>query len=139
MLIAAGGIAQLHRDQYEIRSHTSYAATRDSVPEPDVQVLARSLRRRLPRRALLLIEVTDSSMYRDRVIKTPIYGENRAPEYWIVDVKRQLVLVHTQPSRSGYKHIEERRRGTLRPGKLPDVSIALADIPWTPHRYKAKR
>ena len=131
---------KLDRATYEVRSHTSHAATRDSVPEPDVQILERSLRRRLPRRALLLIEVTESSMYRDRTIKEPIYSENRAPEYWIVDIKRQIVHVHTKPTRKGYgRVVEHKSGGVLRPVKLPSIAIAVDDIPWGPRHYKRPR
>src|SRR5690606_13491661 len=41
----------LDPERFEVRAHTSYAATWDSVPEPDVQVIEKAPRRRLPRRA----------------------------------------------------------------------------------------
>jgi len=39
-----------------------------------------------PNKALRLIEVAESSPRRNRLIKTEIDAENRAPEYWIVDL-----------------------------------------------------
>lgn len=125
---------------YEVRAHTSYAATRDSVPEPDVQVLSYSLRRRLPRRALLLIEVNESSEYRDRVLKPSIYAENRAPEYWVVDLKHEVVWVHTRPTRRGYGRVECLRAGdVLRPLKLPAIELPVSAIPWAPREPGKRR
>jgi Uma2 family endonuclease len=127
-------------DEYEIRSHSSYVATHDSVPEPDVQVLKHSLRRHLPRQALLLIEVSETSFGKDSRIKAPIYGENRAPEYWIVDLPNQAVWVHTQPTRQGYRRVVRRGSGdVLHPVAVPDVEIAVADIPWHPRPVRRRK
>jgi len=127
-------------DEYEVRQHTSYAATHDSVPEPDVQVLRRALRRRLPRQALLLIEVSQTQIKKDRELKPPIYAENRCPEYWVVDIPGQVVWVHTEPTRSRYKQIEHvDLDGVLRPRALPGIEIAVRDIPWWPPEDKRRR
>jgi Uma2 family endonuclease len=129
------------RDAYEVRSHTSYAATVDSVPEPDVQVVEYAARRRLPRRAFLVIEVSESSLSKDRLIKAPIYGENLAPEYWIVDIPHEVVLVHAKPRRGAYERVAQLGHGdVLRPVALPGVEIAVAEIPWRPRASgKARR
>lgn len=125
---------------YEIRSHSTYAATPDSVPEPDVQVVSHSLRERLPRECFLLIEVSESSVRKDRVIKAPIYGENRAPEYWVIDIPHQTVFVHTKPTRKGYSRVVARHAGdVLRPVALRGFEIAVADIPWKPRAARKRR
>lgn len=120
---------------FDVRGHCPFAATDDSEPEPDISVS----RRRLgtldhPDTALLLIEVAESSLRKDRKLKAPIYGEARVPEYWIVDIsgKDLSVDVHTGPTNDGYRFVETLRDGdTLRPTKLPNVEIAVGDIPWT--------
>jgi Uma2 family endonuclease len=82
-----------------------------------------------PSNALLLVEVAESSLSRDRDIKASIYAENGAAEYWIVDVKARCVWVHTQPKRGTYTSVVKLgRRGTLAPTKLPGVSISIADM-----------
>jgi Uma2 family endonuclease len=127
-------------DTYEIRQHTSYAATEDSVPEPDVQVLERALRRRLPRTTLLLIEVSESTLRKDTMLKPSIYSENRCPEYWVVDIKSRLVWVHSEPGRDGYERVERYDRSmTLRPREIPGIEIRVADIPWLPTEDKRSR
>lgn len=119
-------------DSFDVRGHSPFAATDDSEPEPDVSVARRSPERTHPSVALLLIEVSESSLRKDREIKTRLYAEAGVPEYWIVDLTGDeiVVEVYTDPSPQGYRLIEA--MGTdriLRPTQLPGVAIAVADIP----------
>jgi Uma2 family endonuclease len=127
-------------DAYEIRGHTSFHATDDSVPEPDVQVLHRAIRAKLPKEALLIIEVSDTSLRKDREIKASIYAENGIGEYWIVDVNAETVYVHTgpvefEPKFHGYRNVEAVGiDGVLRPIALTGVELRVTDVPWNPKR-----
>lgn len=112
---------------YEVRSHSPFAATDDSEPEPDVSVSLRRRRRAYhPSKALLLIEVAESSLRKDRVIKSGIYAENEAPEYWIVDVRARCVHVYTHP-RDGKYTVTRRvgRGGVLRPLRV-DIELKVS-------------
>ena len=126
-------LTRLLDESYDVRSHSPFAASEDSEPEPDVSIARRPPGNpEHPSSVLLLIEVSESSIIKDRKLKAPIYGEARVPEYWIVDISTpQLVVhVHTRPTDDGYRHVETLRAGdTLRPSKLPGVEIAIADIP----------
>lgn len=125
----------LERRRYEIRGHTSFAATEDSVPEPDVAVYPRKMRARLPRHALLAVEVALTSLTKDRKIKTAIYAEAGVPEYWIVNVRARSIEVHTQPERSGYAHVVSRKdNDVLRPASLHPFELRVSDIPWGPRK-----
>jgi len=117
-------------DSFDVRAHSPFAASDDSEPEPDVSV-SRWLRRTAyhPGRALLLVEVAESSLRRDRVLKAEIYAENRAPEYWIVDLSTNSVFVHTDPFRGSYRSIVQlRRKDVLRPIHLPAIELRVADV-----------
>jgi Uma2 family endonuclease len=115
---------------YEVRQHSPFAATDDSEPEPDVSISRKKKRGYYhPRKALLLIEVAESSLRKDRKIKSEIYAENRAPEYWIVDVKTRTVWVYTEPKAGIYQRVEQLgRKDRLRPTLLPKISIRVADL-----------
>lgn len=127
-------------DSYEVRQHTSYSATADSVPEPDVQVISRALRRQLPRAAFLLVEVSETTVRKDQTVKPPIYAENRCPEYWVIDIPNQAVWVHTEPTKQRYKSVVRLdANDVLRPRMLPGVAIPVADIPWWPPETKRSR
>lgn len=121
-------------ERFDVRGHSPFAATPDSVPQPDVQVIEHDARRsRLPRAALLVIEVSVSSRYRDHVIKPPIYAEGDVPEYWIVNAKARTIDVLTRASPMGYQERTTLRIGQmLRPVALPGIEIPVADVPWLP-------
>ncbi len=81
-----------------------------SEPEPDI-VLARMKKggyhdaHPTPKDVVLIIEVSDSSLKKDRKIKLPIYADAGIPETWIVNLKAEEVSVYTQPSVDGYARI----------------------------------
>ncbi|MFP2932227.1 Uma2 family endonuclease [Pyxidicoccus sp. 3LG] len=105
-----------------------------SEPEPDLAVVtvADEERARVhPRTALLVVEVADDSIRRDRQTKSRIYARARIPEYWLVDVARKGVEVYTEPdARKGhYRAQREVRAGEeLRSSSLPGVALSVADL-----------
>lgn len=83
-----------------------------TVVEPDLVLCregARSYRDPHPGPAdvLLLIEVSESSVRYDRKVKARLYARARIVEYWIVDVAREIVIVHREPGESGYASVVE--------------------------------
>ena len=124
--------ARLSIDEWDVRAHSPYAATDDSEPEPDVQVSKRPKPRGShPTNALLVVEVSRSSLRKDRNIKLPIYAENGVPEYWIVDLARREVAIYTQPIESRYAVVEHVDiTGTLRPSFAPELAIEMRELPW---------
>lgn len=125
--------------RFDVRSHSGFAASNDSMPEPDVSVSRRTPGGGHPNHALLLVEVSDSSLTKDRSIKTEIYARAGVPEYWIVNVQQQTVEVLTRPTRSGYGRTVTRAAGAiLRPTRLRGLSLAVADIPWTARARKRR-
>lgn len=129
----------LEMAHYEVRGQSTFAATEDSVPEPDVAVYARVARRKLPRKALLVVEVAVSSLREDRLLKSAIYSESRVPEYWIVNVRDRTVEVRTNPSANGYRTVVTRSAGDrLQPIKVPGLELAVSDIPWTARGRKRR-
>jgi Uma2 family endonuclease len=121
-------------EPWDVRAHSPYAASDDSEPEPDVSVSpAGDYLSDHPSNAVLLIEVSNSSLNKDRTIKAPLYAEAGVPEYWIIDVSgRELrVEVHTDPRGDDYRHVEILRDGdVLRPSRLPGIEIPVIEIPW---------
>lgn len=80
----------------------------ESEPEPDLAVL----RPRAdfyksshpgPGDVLLLIEVADSSLRYDRLIKVPLYARHGIPEVWLVDLEGRRVSRFTDPGPQGYR------------------------------------
>lgn len=124
----------LGRSSWRVFSHSPYAASDESEPEPDISVVPRGNGPALshPSMAALLIEVSDSSIAKDRRIKAPIYAAAGVPEYWIIDISSEVlaVEVHTQPTPDGYRNVDILRAGdVLRPVHLTGIEICVGDIP----------
>jgi Uma2 family endonuclease len=105
-----------------------------SVPEPDVAVVPgrhTDYVRAHPTTALLVVEVSDSSLAQDRLTKTAIYATAGVPEYWIVNLRDDVVEVHRAPDPSTRRYAERRvvaRTERIELVAVPGVSIAAGEI-----------
>ena len=103
-----------------------------SAPEPDLAVLKRrSYREAYPTSddVLLVVEVSDSSLRRDRELKLPLYARAGIQECWMVDVQGGMVEVYTSPSASSYVSVQRFRGGeTVSPSAFPDLRITVDEI-----------
>lgn len=105
------------------------AASDISEPQPDLAILPLGdYRNENASRALLVIEVADSSLRRHRELKSRLYSEMGVPEYWIVDVKAQAVEVRRGPQGDGYAHQQRLTSGKLAPEGFPDVAVDVAEL-----------
>ena len=113
--------------------HSVHAGTR-SVPEPDIAVVPGrhdDYARARPRIALLVVEVSDSSLTRDRLRKAPVYAAAGIPEYWIVNLRDDVVEIFRSPDRAAARYTETRiaRRGErLELVALLGASVAVDDL-----------
>ncbi|HWK88986.1 MAG TPA: Uma2 family endonuclease [Longimicrobium sp.] len=87
-----------------------------SQPLPDVALLhprADGYADDLPRPAdcLLVVEVADTSFLLDRNSKRVAYARAGIPEYWVVDLQANSVVVHRSPRGADYQTVKEHRVG----------------------------
>ncbi|HEY2404957.1 MAG TPA: Uma2 family endonuclease [Polyangiaceae bacterium] len=113
-----------------VRINLAYAASEYSEPVPDVAIVARDEPRGdHPAHALLLIEVSLSSLRFDRKHKARIYAQNAVPEYWVVDVEGRRVEVLSQPTADGYQSSAVYARGEqLSVPGFPDVALSVDSL-----------
>lgn len=107
-----------------------------SEPEPDLAVL----RPRpddyegglpVPADVLLLVEVADTTLARDRDVKAPLYARHNVPEFWLFDVGAREVLVHRcpVPDEGRYRRVERAGVGAmLMVEALPGAAVTVADV-----------
>lgn len=113
-----------------VRIQLPFLAADGSEPEPDVAVVpVASYKARHPDRALLLIEVAESSLDYDRETKGALYAASGVPEYWVVDVKAQAIEVHSGPAGDRYEGVRRvEADGSLSPAAFADVAIRVAEL-----------
>lgn len=103
-----------------------------SAPQPDIALLPpRFLRAGAGRArgsdALLLIEVSDASLSFDRIVKRRLYAAHEVREYWIVNVRDQMLEVYRAPVESDYSSIERLDlMSSVSPLAFPDTQLEVA-------------
>src|SRR5882724_9169264 len=108
------------------RRHRARAGRRHHPAPPGALQGARGLR---GGRALLLIEVAESSLAYDRSTKLRLYAAAGIPEYWVVDCVAETVEVHRTPDAGGYRDVSRvAGTGTVAVQVFPDVTLTLAEI-----------
>jgi len=67
------------------------------IPDLSVFPIGTGVRATQAARALLVVEVSDTSLAYDRDTKAPLYAREGVAEYWLVDVRARAVIVHRTP------------------------------------------
>ena len=108
-LIQVFGIAYV---QHESSINVACDDNATNEPVPDLYVLRRPFTEFNksnpgPDDLLLVVEVSDSSLAFDLRKKAQLYARAGIIEYWVVEVNRQRLIVHRDPSDGAYKSITE--------------------------------
>lgn len=100
-----------------------------SMPEPDLAIVEPGDPSAHPVAALLVVEISKPSYRLDTTVKPPIYASMGVPDYWVVDVARQRVVVYREPRATGYasQSIHE-APGTLAPLHVDVPPLDLAQL-----------
>jgi len=116
------------RGQYPIR------LADDSEPQPDI-VLARPDIERYrtahpgPEDILLVVEISDTTLARDRDVKLPLYAAAGIPEVWLMNLPQDRIEVYRDPAPEGYRSITlVPREGVVTPLAFPDVTIPCTEL-----------
>ncbi len=78
--------------------------------------------------ALLVVEVSDSSLVHDRKTKLPVYARCGVLEVWIVDLLGRVVEVYRDPTEGRYASSSRMTQGALTPARVPAVTIDVAAL-----------
>ena len=119
-------------DTIECSAQLPIIAGDHSEPEPDIALVRRrddDYKQEHPSSAdvLLLIEVSESSLKFDLGRKLQLYASIGISEYWVVDVAKQVVLVHRDPAGSTHKRVETAGvESVLTPAGVPECRLDLA-------------
>ena len=79
-----------------------------------------------PDDVLLVVEIADSSLRYDRDVKARLYAEWGVAEYWLVDLKANVLWVYSSPDGGTYQRVERRDRGqSIAPQRLPACVVPV--------------
>jgi len=121
-------------DRATVSAQSPVLLTDVSMPEPDLVVLhARDDfyegSYATPEDILLLIEVADTSLGFDRLRKARVYAAAAVTEYWLVNLRDNVLELYRQPTPQGYASVTILRRGDrVAVAAFPEVELAVEDL-----------
>jgi len=98
-LVNAALLPILPPDTY-VRVQQPLSLNRTTDPMPDIAVVAGQMRDHLvvhPTTAILVVEVSDTTLFFDLTSKAEAYAEAGLPEYWVIDANAGQLLVFRDP------------------------------------------
>jgi Uma2 family endonuclease len=139
VLLAQYKLMEIFGAGYAVRVQSPLIFGARSKPEPDVAVVEGSPRqssRPHPTTALLVVEVSDTTLVPDQQTKAPLYARAGIAEYWIVnlvddvlEVRREPTEMPSQPLGFGYASTQILRRGeTVSPLASPEAVVRVEDL-----------
>ena len=105
-----------------------------SEPQPDISLLKRradfyATDHPTSADTLIVIEVSDSSIDKDRTVKLPAYARAGIHEFWLVDLYEDRVEVHSNPYNGTYQEVRIVQRGQKILSKtFPQLKLKADDI-----------
>lgn len=128
------GFVLLFAGKAWVRQQLPITIAPDSEPEPDIAIVKIDPRRYrdrhpVPEEVYLLTEVADSSLAYDRDLKVKIYARANIPEYWIIDVNQQQLLIFREPVGETYQVEQVVGIGdAISPVAFPEIVIGWSNL-----------
>jgi Uma2 family endonuclease len=130
-------IARIMRTQttFLVREEKPVTLPEHSEPEPDIALVKPQRYRNAhpyPTDVIMIIEVADASLDKDKKVKVPLYARFRIPEVWIVDVQGWAVECFwglpgdAEPTH--YAHSKRAERGSITAETIPGVTLDLDEL-----------
>lgn len=123
--------------QFLIRIQMPMNALENSDPEPDFAILSGPLEAMTdhPTTALLIIEVSDTSVRLDRR-KASLYAAAGVPEYWIINIPKRCIELFRDPipdesAEFGFRYAQAsslEESASLSPLSMPVATVKVSDL-----------
>ena len=127
------------RQGFVIRNQSPLVVSQTTDPEPDLAVVSGKVMdyyQAHPTTAVLVIEVSESTLDYDLTTKASLYAASSIADYWVVDLVNRRLVLHRDPQpdpsatfKWRYADIQALGYGdTLSPLALPSASVAVTDL-----------
>ena len=132
--LAARAVERAVGDRALVRIQAPLIAGPFSVPEPDVAVVPgqpADYFHEHPTSALLVVEVSESSLQQDRLSKSRVYAGANVMEYWIANLRERCIEIFRDPdpTRRLYAQRSTAYRGELmRLVAFPDACVGVDEL-----------
>ncbi len=92
-------LSELFGSEFSVRMQVPLVHEPNTEPEPDVSVVPGSWHDYSdhPQTAVLVVEVSKSSLDYDLNTKACLYASMEIPDYWVLDLENRQLIVHRQP------------------------------------------
>lgn len=125
-------LRRVFSSSHSIRVQHPLAVSDTSEPEPDLAVVRGSVRDYVdqhPTSAVLVVEVSDTSLDYDRTRKARVYAQAGIAEYWVVNIVAGVLEVHRDPGEPGYRSVSALRAGeAVTPLAGDGTPVPVADL-----------
>lgn len=120
-------------EKAQIRPAKPITLPNQSEPEPDIAIVQRidteyEDHHPYPENIFWLIEYSESSLFKDLNLKSKVYAEVNIPEYWVVDLKQQTLIVFRHPQAGEYTSRNSHTSGQIASLAFPDIPISVNRI-----------
>lgn len=139
IMLAGSVLQRVFGPEYSIRTQLPLSLAGPSDPEPDVAVVkgpARNFVKQHPSTAVLVVEVSDTTLAYDRTEKAALYARAGIPEYWIVNLNDRVLEILRAPAPDanapkGHRYFDLQTvdaSGTATALEQPDRMAAVSDL-----------
>jgi Uma2 family endonuclease len=112
-----------------VRPQCSFPLSDISEPQPDLAIVERKPIGEEPSRALLIVELADSSLKKDLGLKAKLYAAAGVADYWVVDLKAMTIDVHRRPVGTRFTDVQRFDRASRVQALLvPEIVVCLEDL-----------
>lgn len=137
--LAQAALQHIFGTGYVVRGQLPLDLGQSMEPEPDVAVVAGAIRdfaKAHPTTAVLIVEVSESTLSFDRRRKGSLYARAGIADYWILNVPQRQIEVHRDPipdAAEPYGHRYASRTdiqagGSVSPLAMPTATVAVNDL-----------
>lgn len=108
----------------------------NSEPEPDIAIVKLpeskyDQNHPSPEDIFWLVEVANTSLNKDLSWKKKIYAEASIPEYWVIDLQNQELIVFRKPEKNNYLEEIAWQKPIINTLAFPDINIIVSKL-FTP-------